>query len=410
MTEGSANGAVRKQRMGAPKTDEPSDETSNTVDAPAKTRMGSEPLGSGAQRTRMGAQASAPAARTRMGASSPPPGAASESSSTPDTPPTAPTPRSQVRPPTTTTTTMLSIRDIPWKRIAVWGLVLLIAATIVVFFARWLRSLADVQAFVSDYPGTPTLPDSLPVGVPGWMGWQHFFNMFFMMLIVRTGLQVRHERKAPAYFTPTASSFFSPRASTPKKVSLTQWLHQSLDVFWVVNGIVFIVLLFATGQWLKIVPTDWDVVPNALSAALQYASLEWPSENGWLHYNALQMLAYTTTVFIAAPLAIISGIRISTWWPDTNATLTRLYPVEVARAIHYPVMLYFVAFTLVHVMLVFLTDALRNLNHMYTSRDTADWLGLGVFLGSVLVIVAAWILTRPLLMRPVAQRFGTLSK
>ncbi|MFP3802940.1 oxidoreductase, partial [Paraburkholderia sp. SIMBA_027] len=70
------------------------------------------------------------------------------------------------------------------------------------------------------------------------------------------------------------------------------------------NGLIFIVLLFATGQWLRIVPTNWDVFPNALSAGLQYASLNWPLENGWNNYNRLQLLTYFLTVFIAAPLAI----------------------------------------------------------------------------------------------------------
>ena len=63
-------------------------------------------------------------------------------------------------------------------------------------------------------------------------------------------------------------------------------------------------VLFVTGQWMRIVPTSWDVFPNAVSAALQYVSLDWPTENGWVNYNALQLLAYFTTVFIAAPLAI----------------------------------------------------------------------------------------------------------
>lgn len=298
----------------------------------------------------------------------------------------------------------------PWKRRLIWVASLLAAATAVVFLARWLREVPAVADFIVRYPGTPTMSRATPEGVSGWIGWQHFFNMFFMVLIVRTGLQVRNEKKAPGYFTARKNSFFSPPGATPKKVSLSQWIHQALDVFWMLNGVIFVVLLIVTDQWLRIVPTHWDVIPNALSAGLQYASLEWPHENGWIHYNALQMLTYTMTVFIAAPLAIISGIRFSTWWPDTNTRLTKIYPIEIARAIHFPVMLYFVAFTVVHISLVMLTGALRNLNHMYTSRDTTDWIGLLVFLGSLLVIAAAWILTKPLFIRPVARRFGALSK
>lgn len=301
----------------------------------------------------------------------------------------------------------------PWPR---WVRPIIIMAGILalglvfVLGARWLRELAAIQEFIATYNGHASQPDVAPAGIPAWLGWQHFLNMFFIVLIVRTGLQVRNERKPPAYWIAKKNSFFSPSGAKPKKVSLTQWLHQSLDVFWLVNGLIFVVLLIVTDHWMRIVPTSWDIFPNMLSGAIQYASLDWPTENGWVHYNALQVMAYFVTVFIAAPLAIISGIRISTWWPDQNARLNKIYPVEVARAIHFPVMLYFVVFTIAHVFLVFFTGALRNLNHMYTSRDVVDWWGLVIFLASLLVIAGAWFLTQPLFMRPVAAKTGQVSK
>lgn len=285
-----------------------------------------------------------------------------------------------------------------------------VVALLVVLGARWLLTLEDVAAFIATYDGHATQPESAPVGIPGWLGWQHFLNMFFIVLIVRTGLGVRAERKPPVYWTPRPNSFFSPKGNTPKKVSLTQWLHQTLDVLWVANGAVFLVLLFATGHWARIVPTSWDILPNMLSAALQYASLDWPAENGWAHYNALQVMAYFTTVFIAAPLAVLTGVRLSTWWPARAGKLTKAYPVEWARALHFPVMLYFVAFTLVHVFLVFFTGALTNLNHMYASRDVADTWGLVIFLVSLAVIAAAWFLTAPMFTAPLAARMGKVTK
>lgn len=287
---------------------------------------------------------------------------------------------------------------------------LVVLAALVVLGARWLRTLEGVQEFIATYDGHSTQLEAAPEGMPWWMGWQHFFNMFLMVLIIRTGLQVRHERKPPGYWTAKKGSFFSPKGNTPKKVSLSQWLHQSLDVLWVVNGLIFIILLFATGHWMRIVPTDWDVFPNMLSGAIQYASLDWPTENGWVHYNALQTVAYGFTVFIAAPLAILSGIRFSTWWPDHAERLNRIYPVEWARATHFPVMLYFVGFIIVHVFLVFFTGALRNLNHMYTSRDVTDWWGLVILLVSLVVIAAAWFLSKPLFTTPIASRMGKVSK
>jgi thiosulfate reductase cytochrome b subunit len=95
---------------------------------------------------------------------------------------------------------------------------------------------------------------------------------------------------------------------------LNLWFHVSLNALWVLNGVVFFILIFATGQWMRLVPTSWDVFPNALSAALQYALLNWPVENGWVNYNSLQLLAYFTTAFIAAPLSLITGLRMSGAW------------------------------------------------------------------------------------------------
>lgn len=297
-----------------------------------------------------------------------------------------------------------------WRKPAVAAVVLIIVGLLVVFGARWLRTLEGVQQFVVSYSGHAWQPEGAPVGIPAWLGWQHFLNMFFIVLIARTGLQVRTERKPPGYWTAKKNSFFSPKGNSPKKVSLSQWLHQTLDVLWVANGVIFVALLFVSGHWTRIVPMSWDIFPNMLSAALQYASLDWPAENGWVHYNALQVMAYFLTVFIAAPLAVLTGVRMSTWWPERARRLTMIFPVEWARAWHFPVMLYFVAFTVVHVFLVFFTGALQNLNHMYGNRDVVDWWGLVIFLISLLVIAAAWFLTKPLFTTPIANRMGKVTK
>ncbi len=288
-------------------------------------------------------------------------------------------------------------------RAALVGGALVVLAGIVVLFARWLVSLDAVQDFLVTYPGETELPEGAPVGIPTWLAWQHFFNTFFLVLIVKSGWQFRTQKRPPASWTPR----WSPGG---RKISLTLWLHQSLDLLWVTNGVIFVVLLIVSGHWVRIVPTSWDVIPNALSAALQYASLNWPTENGWVNYNSLQLLAYFTTVFIAAPLAIITGVRMSQLWPAKAKTLNRLYPVEVARALHLPVMLYFVAFTIVHVTLVLATGALRNLNHMYGGQDAVNWVGFIIFTVSLLVIVGGWFAARPIIVAPIASLFGKVAR
>ncbi len=157
---------------------------------------------------------------------------------------------------------------------------------------------------------------------------QHFFTVFLLVLIVRSGLEVRTQKRP--------SAFWAPKRNPKGKISLSLWFHQSLDLLWVVNGAVFVVLLFATGQWMRVVPTSWAVFPNAISAGLQYVSLDWPTENGWVYYNALQQLAYFATIFIAAPLSIITGFRMSKLWPRNASRLSRAYRIEWARALHFP--------------------------------------------------------------------------
>lgn len=136
---------------------------------------------------------------------------------------------------------------------------------------------------------------------------------------------------------------------------------------------MFYVLLFATGQWMRIVPTSWDVFPNAVSAGLQYLALDWPEEHGWVYYNAPQELSYF--------------------------------------AVHFPTMVFFLAFTAVHVILVAATGLRGNLNAMFAARDDASgWLGLILFLLAVAVTAAGWWAARPSVVTPVAQATGKVTR
>ncbi len=269
---------------------------------------------------------------------------------------------------------------------------------VAVLLVRWLLAGEPLQSFLTDYPGEVPLPESAPVGLPWWLGWAHFFNVFLMVLIIRSGFQIRTEKR------PTA--FWTPRWNPQRKISLTIWFHQSLDLLWLLNGAIYLLLLFITGQWVRIVPTSWEVFPNALSAGLQYVSLDWPTENGWVNYNSLQQLTYFATVFLAAPLAAATGVRMSGLWPKNAPRLNRVYPIELARAIHFPVMLYFVVFIIFHVTLVLATGALRNLNHMYAGQDVVNWTGFWIFAGSFLVIAGSIFAARPVVVAPFAFLFG----
>ena len=68
------------------------------------------------------------------------------------------------------------------------GFVLLLVAVAV---AKGLRDMPAVQRFIARYPGTiePSHPDAT-TGFPAWVGWQHFLNLFFLIFIIRSGLQI----------------------------------------------------------------------------------------------------------------------------------------------------------------------------------------------------------------------------
>ncbi|HWH96942.1 MAG TPA: hypothetical protein VNS80_01120 [Pseudolysinimonas sp.] len=280
------------------------------------------------------------------------------------------------------------------------GLVLLVVAVLV---ARWLRELPDIQSFIATYPGETEIRAGTPVGFPWWLQWQHALNAFFLLLIVRTGWQIGTGKRPPAFWTRKNDGLIRTK-NPPRRHSIHVWFHLVLDVLWVFNGVLYWVLLFVSGQWLRLVPQSWDVFPHALSAGIQYLSLEWPAYNGWIHYNALQLLLYALTVFVAAPLALFTGLRLSTIWPAS----LRWVPEKPTRTLHVVVMLYFIGFTIVHVGLVLTTGALRNLNHMYAGRDDESWLGLVVFCGSLVIMIVGWVVARPAILTRLAALGGTV--
>ena len=292
----------------------------------------------------------------------------------------------------------------------VWMIPLAIAILAgLVLAARVIRDSPAGQSFMTQFPGASELPDTAPVGFPAWLNWQHGLNAFFLLFIIRSGWQIRTATRPLVFWTRNNTGLIRTK-NPPTKIGLNLWLHISIDTLWVLNGILFYILIFVTGQWVRIVPLHWDIIPNAVSTAIQYASLYWPTENGWVNYNALQTLSYFAIVFIAAPLAIITGLRMSPAWSTRFGRINRVYPIGVARALHFPTMVFFVAFIVVHVTLVLATGALRNLNHMYWANNSENWIGFWIFAASVVVMVVAWVAASPVVLRSFASLTGKVSR
>ena len=299
------------------------------------------------------------------------------------------------------------------------GLLLLIGA------AQSLRELPSVQAFIAQYPGMPPTQPGATTGFPLWLRLQHFINMFFMLFIMRAGIQIladhprlywkrdstpgtewfRFQKDVPADRVWTAKD---DAVTLPKwlgipglrhTIGLARWWHFSVNTLWLVNGIAFYALLFVTDQWVRLVPVTWDVIPHAASTALQYASLTFPAEKDWTRYNSLQQLTYFVTVFIAAPVSILSGLMQGPAISNRLGWLGKVFHRQIARSIHFIAFIWFLCFIVIHGALVVMTGLRRNTNHMFAGVDDASWSGILPFTAAMAILVCSWAVASPITIR-----------
>jgi len=293
-----------------------------------------------------------------------------------------------------------------------------------------LTAAAYLQWAVAGLPAVPEhaiAPPSAPHGFPAWLRLAHYVNLLFMVLLVRSGLQILadHPRlywnlhctpgSEWARFTSVAvptdrvwtakddARHLSPWIGLPgyrHTIGMARHWHFLSALFWLVNGVVFITLLLATPQWNRLVPTSWEIVPNAWKIFVHYATFHMPPEpDGYYRYNALQQLAYFGVTFVLAPLAILSGPSMSpaltnrfSWYPKLPGNR------QIGRSLHFLVMCAFVMFVVVHVAMVVFTGFARNMNHIVLDTDDTSlggvWLGLTglalIVLVNALANWAAW--------------------
>ena len=285
----------------------------------------------------------------------------------------------------------------------------LLALAVAVVVAHWWRETGAGAAFIAEFPGAVTPPAGTPTGFPAWLSWTHFLNGFFLLFIVSSSLHLRVGTRPPAFVT--RRNRFPRTATAPKRLGLHTWWHLVVVTLWIITGLTYVTLLLVSGHWARMVPTEWSVIPNAISAGLQYLSLDWPRHDSWAYYNSLQVLFYGATVFLAAPLALVTGLRLSPVWPQRWMRIRGPLSDTWARQTHSLVLWFYLAFTVVHVGLVLLTGARRNLNAMYLGiNDAESWLGAIVFSGSVVVMAVAWVLLRPPAQIAIAERVATVRR
>lgn len=266
---------------------------------------------------------------------------------------------------------------------------------------------------------------SEPTGFPAWVRLSHWVNFLFLMLIMRSGLSILfdHPRlyyndgctpnsewirftpiKIPAFKMWTAKEdarYISPIIGLPgyrHSIGLARIWHFLTVPFFLLNGAVFIILLFVTNQWRRLVPTSWQVIPDAWNVFVHYATFHFPIEpNGFYHFNALQQLSYFVVVFILAPLALLTGLAMSPavnnrfhWYPKLFGNR------QCARSGHFMVLVVFLVFVVIHVALVVVTGWSVNMNHIVMGTDKPGPTGWIIGTGIILLValccfIALWL-------------------
>jgi DMSO/TMAO reductase YedYZ molybdopterin-dependent catalytic subunit/thiosulfate reductase cytochrome b subunit len=291
---------------------------------------------------------------------------------------------------------------------------------------------AWLQYLIIGLPADPSLSfpannnDSYPSGFPLWVNLSHWVNFFFLVLIIRSGLSILadHPRLywnngcAPETewicFTPikvpkdkswTAKEdarYINPIAGLPgyrHTIGIARAWHFLTVPFFILNGIVFITMLFFTNQWKRLVPVSFKIIPDSWKVFVHYATFHFPVEpNGYYHYNALQQISYFGVVFILAPLAMLTGMAMSPaienrfhWYPKLFGNR------QSARSLHFMVMIAYVIFIIIHVALVVATGLVKNMNHIVLGTDSINnfsglYIGTGIVLATILFCVAAhWL-------------------
>ena len=312
----------------------------------------------------------------------------------------------------------------PDRRFRIWiRLSFLIAAVVLVLvpvLAAWIEflffGLPHIPLVPQIYPDNFTGPHGFPL----WVRYCHFFNFVFLMILIRSGLSILVDHPRLYFnddctpgsewirFTPihvptdrvwTAKDdarYISPIVATPgyrHTVGVARSWH-FLDVYgFVLTGIFFVILLFGTEQWRRLVPQSTVVVLQAWNTWVHYATFHMPPEfNGYFGYNALQQIAYFSAVFVFGPLAILTGTAMSPAVVNRFPWYAKLFGGrQSARSIHFLTMLSFFAFIVVHVTLIVMTGFVRNMNHIVMGTDDQNRLGMILGFAGIAVVLLSWI-------------------
>lgn len=271
----------------------------------------------------------------------------------------------------------------------------------------------------------------MPSFFPWWVVITHFLNIFFLLLLARSGIEVLsampklywHDDCTPGrewlrlsrrvfaadsrrlWTSLDEEESWSPVLALPgrKNLGLARHWHFLTVPFWILTGAVYIAMVFASGYWNYLIPTEWGIVPDAFRSIGTYLQGDLPTPIPGEPFEPAQKLTYFAVVFLLAPLQIATGAGMS---PAVAARFPR-YPrifggVQGARSLHFLGLCVFALFTLGHTILVIVNGLPEGLASIVLSDRDGD-ATLAITIAAVaLAAVAVFhvVITRMSLRRP----------
>jgi len=201
---------------------------------------------------------------------------------------------------------------------------------------------------------TGTVTNARPLIHPVWVRVCHWINALAMLVMIGSGWQIYN-----------ASPLFG--FTFPRSIALGNWLAGALlwhfAAMWVlvINGIVYVVLGFATGRFRrKLLP----LYPSQVIADAKAAFTFRLSHNDLTRYNAIQKVLYAG-IIVTGVVIVASGLSI--WKPVQFQELTAFFGgYDTARYVHFGAMAAIVAFLVVHIALALIVP--KSLRAMVTGR------------------------------------------
>jgi thiosulfate reductase cytochrome b subunit len=186
----------------------------------------------------------------------------------------------------------------------------------------------------------------------------HWVNLVFLTVMAGSGLRILI---AYPSLGPRGADFgWYPLQGVPPPGLLTigGWLagarhwHFAFAWLFVVNGAIYAVYLFASGEWRRRLFFPRRDARNAWGTVLHDLRLRKEAPPSVGLYNGMQRLTYTG-VLAAVPLVVLSGLAL--FKPVQLRWLTALLGgYDAARAIHFLGLAALTLFTVVHVLQVLL--------------------------------------------------------